>query len=65
MDDAVPAAISRITPTRSYAAIFDVGEEESIATIHYAGEGKEVTIRSHWREVDGRPMIGHGEPVTA
>jgi hypothetical protein len=41
----------------------EVGEEESVALIRYAGDGPEVTIRSHWREVDGRPTIVHGAPV--
>lgn len=41
----------------------DVGDEESIALIRYSGKDREVTIRSHWREIDGRPLIVHGEPV--
>lgn len=40
----------------------EIGEEEAVARIRYAGERGEVTIRSHWREVDGRPRIVHGEP---
>lgn len=42
----------------------DVGEEESVALIRYSGESGEVTIRSQWREFDGRPLIVHGEPVS-
>jgi hypothetical protein len=41
----------------------EVGGEESIAQIRYVGDSGEVTIRSHWREVDGRPLIAHAEPV--
>jgi hypothetical protein len=42
----------------------DVGDSESVAQIRYSGtDGSEVTIRSHWREVDGRPQIFQGEPV--
>lgn len=41
----------------------EVGEEERVALIQYSGHGPDVTIRSHWREVDGRPTIVHGEPV--
>jgi hypothetical protein len=41
----------------------DFGEGEAVAQIHYAGKMSEITVRSHWREVDGRPMIVHAEPV--
>jgi hypothetical protein len=41
----------------------DVGDEESVAMIRYSGESGEVTIRSFWREIDGRPLIVHAEPV--
>jgi hypothetical protein len=39
------------------------GEDEAVAHIRYSGAGKDVTIRSHWREKDGRPEIVHGEPA--
>jgi hypothetical protein len=41
----------------------DFGDEECVALIHYAGNVKEITVRSHWREVDGRPLIFDAEPV--
>lgn len=41
----------------------EVGEDESTALIRYVGDSGEVTIRSHWREVGGRPMIAHAEPA--
>ncbi|MGH2915841.1 MAG: hypothetical protein ACRDMX_12730 [Solirubrobacteraceae bacterium] len=41
----------------------DVGDEESVADIHYQGDTGSVTIRSRWREVDGTPQIFAGEPV--
>jgi hypothetical protein len=42
----------------------EVGDEESVAQIRYSGsDGSRVTIRSHWREVEGRPQIFQGEPV--
>jgi len=41
----------------------DVGDEETVARIHYAGETSEVTIQSHWRDVDGRPTIVQAGPV--
>jgi hypothetical protein len=51
-------------PVRSAEVVsVEVGEEESVAHIHYTGDSGEVTIRSHWREVDGRPSIVAGEPV--
>jgi hypothetical protein len=40
-----------------------VGDDESVAEIHYAGENGSVTIRSRWREVDGVPQIVAGEPI--
>lgn len=41
----------------------DVGDDECVARIHYAGDTKEVTIQSHWRDIDGRPRIVHAGPV--
>jgi hypothetical protein len=41
----------------------EVGDEQVTATIRYAGDSSEVTIRSRWREIDGRPLIVHAEPV--
>jgi hypothetical protein len=41
----------------------EIGDEESVAMIRYTGESGEVTIRSNWREIGGRPQIVHGEPV--
>jgi len=41
----------------------DVGDEESVAEIHYSGENGSVTIRSRWRDIDGRPSIVAGEPI--
>src|SRR3954469_10587267 len=41
------------------------GEDEAVAQIKYSGGGKDVTIRSRWREEgDGTPRIVHGEPVS-
>ncbi|HTX31206.1 MAG TPA: hypothetical protein VMD09_07460 [Solirubrobacteraceae bacterium] len=37
--------------------------EEAVARIHYTGEsGDEQTLRSTWREFDGRPLIVGVEP---
>jgi hypothetical protein len=41
----------------------EVGDPESVAEIRYTGESGNVTIRSRWREVDGRPSIVAGEPL--
>ncbi|HET7047984.1 MAG TPA: hypothetical protein VFI54_06890 [Solirubrobacteraceae bacterium] len=41
----------------------EVGDDETVARIHYAGEMSEVTIQSHWRDVDGQPKIVHAGPV--
>jgi hypothetical protein len=41
----------------------EVGDEISYATIKYAGPDKELTIRSHWKDVDGRPLIVGANPV--
>ncbi|MGA9858258.1 MAG: hypothetical protein WBQ18_10385 [Solirubrobacteraceae bacterium] len=40
-----------------------VGDEESVAEISYTGDSGSVTIRSHWRDVDGRPQIVAGQPI--
>ncbi len=50
--------------TRAEVQSIDVGDDEAVALIHYTGEGGAVTIRSRWREVDGRPRIVAGEPVS-
>jgi len=41
----------------------NVGEDESVAMIRYAGDSGEVTIRSRWQDVTGRPLIVHAEPA--
>jgi hypothetical protein len=41
----------------------EVGDEETVAQIRYVGDSGEVTIRTRWREVGGRPSIVHGEPA--
>lgn len=41
----------------------EVGASETVAEIRYHGDSGHVTIRSHWHDVDGRPMIVAGEPV--
>jgi hypothetical protein len=41
----------------------EVGDEETVARIHYAGDTSELTIQSHWRDVDGRPTIVQAAPV--
>jgi hypothetical protein len=41
----------------------DTEGEEAVARIHYTGEsGGEQTLRSHWREIGGRPLIVNVEP---
>jgi hypothetical protein len=49
--------------TESDVLSVEVGEEESVAMIRYSGESDDVTIRSRWREIDGRPLIVHAEPA--
>jgi hypothetical protein len=41
----------------------DVGEDESVAVIQYTGAGKDVRIRSTWRDEDGVARIVAGEPA--
>jgi hypothetical protein len=41
----------------------DTEGEEAVPRIHYTGEsGEERTLRSNWREIDGRPLIVNVEP---
>ena len=42
----------------------EVGEEEAVAEVHYVADSGEVTVRTRWREVDGRPQIFSGEPIS-
>lgn len=41
----------------------EMGDEEAVAQIKYAGAGKEATIQSHWREESGTPRIVAGQPI--
>ncbi|HEY3726667.1 MAG TPA: hypothetical protein VGL51_05810 [Solirubrobacteraceae bacterium] len=41
----------------------ELGDEESVAEIQYTGDSGQVTIRTRWREIDGRPSIVAGEPL--
>jgi hypothetical protein len=40
----------------------EAGADETVARIHYIGESGEATLRSRWREIDGRPLIVGVEP---
>ncbi len=65
MRAAVPE-IARTLPDPVSAAevrSLEVGADEAVAEISYTGAGRTVTIRSRWREVEGRPQIFAGEPV--
>lgn len=51
-------------PTTSAEVLsVEVGEDESVAQIRYSGPDKRITIRTRWRDIDGRPMIVAGEPI--
>lgn len=41
----------------------DFGDDQAVAEVKYSGESKEVTVRSRWQEIDGRPMIVEAEVV--
>jgi hypothetical protein len=55
-------ALPQPTRTADIQSI-DIGDEESVSTIRYSGESTAVTIRARWREMSGRPVIVHAEPV--
>ena len=60
------ATIAQTLPqpvTSAKVVSVEVGDTETVARIHYAGDTSEVTIQSHWRDVDGRPTIVHAGPV--
>ncbi|MHB1568202.1 MAG: hypothetical protein ACYCXW_18760 [Solirubrobacteraceae bacterium] len=65
MRPAVPE-IAKTLPqpvTAAEVSSLHVGDDESVAEISYTGEGRTVTIRSHWRDIDGTPQIFAGEPI--
>lgn len=35
----------------------EAGDGESVAWIRFSGDGREATLRTEWREIDGRPLI--------
>jgi hypothetical protein len=35
----------------------EIGEDESRAVIRYSNDSAAMTVRSHWRDEDGRPTI--------
>ncbi len=41
----------------------EVGDEECVARIKYSSGDSDVTIQSHWRDIDGRPQIVAGQPL--
>src|SRR4051812_24583319 len=41
----------------------DLGDDESVAVIQYTGAGKDVRIRSTWRDEDSVARIVAGEPA--
>jgi hypothetical protein len=49
--------------TKAEVLAIDFAADEATARIRYAGDTQELTIRSQWREIDGRPMIVAVEPL--
>jgi hypothetical protein len=41
----------------------EVGDDEIVAQIRYAGDASAVTVQSHWRDIDGTPKIVQAGPV--
>ena len=42
----------------------EIGRKESVAITRYTGDSGDVTIRSRWREENGRPVIVAEEPAS-
>ena len=60
--------IGRILPlpvTDADVLSLEIGADEAVSEIRYAGESGEVTIRARWEEIDGSPRIVHAEPLAA
>jgi hypothetical protein len=58
--------IAQVLPqpvTEAEVLSIDVGEDECVARIRYAGDSGSVTIRSHWRDGADHPEIVHAEPA--
>jgi hypothetical protein len=49
--------------TEAEVVSVEVGEDDTVAHIRYAGADREVTIRSRWQDEGGRPVIVHAEPA--
>jgi hypothetical protein len=60
-----PQLVQTLPQPVTSATVLDIelGEQESVALIHYAGQTSGVTIRSRWRDVGGRPTIVDAEPI--
>jgi hypothetical protein len=62
----VPELAPQLLPlpvTEAEVVSIETGDEETVARIRYTGEsGQQATLRSVWREIDGRPLIVNVEP---
>jgi hypothetical protein len=54
---AAPAPADAPSFTAADVLSLDVGEDESQAVIRYSNDGTAMTVRSHWRDEGGRPVI--------
>jgi hypothetical protein len=50
--------------TAAEVVSLDIGDDESVAEIRYSNDDTAMTVRTRWQEIDGRPTIVHGEPVS-
>ena len=61
----VPQLAQNLPQPVTSAEVLEVtpGGEETVVRIRYSGADNAVTIRTRWRDIEGRPQIVHGEPA--
>lgn len=60
----IPPAIPQPVTVAEVLSV-DVGDKETTAMIRYLTDSGDITIRSRWRDEDGRPVIVHAERIRA
>ena len=56
------AQLSSVTTSADIVSV-EPADDAAVVVIRYSGTGPETTIRSVWKQVDGRPLIVEAAPA--